>query len=182
MKRIFDSLNLLLILGVLGFAFWAWPRLPETVPTHFGFDGQADAWSERSFRSWFMLPGIAILLVLGLGWLRQLFFRRPDWVKLPDRRRVSDLPEVARPPVLEMMSGFMALVQTEMLTIFALIEYGSYRGAMGHSSQGIMILVLIVALLSSPFFMVVFFLRLQGALARGKKLEQAAMAEPGGGG
>jgi len=33
-----------------------------------------------------------------------------------------------------------------------------------------MILVLITAIVASPFLMVVFFLRLQGAMDRGKKL------------
>jgi uncharacterized membrane protein len=178
-KGIFDLLNLLIILGMVGFALWAWPRLPDTIPTHFGIDGRADAWSERTLASWFFLPGLAIGMTLGLGWLRSMFPRRPKWVKLPDQRRLSDLPEVSRPPVLEMMSGFMALMQTELLVIFALIEWGSWRAAMGGSSQGIMILVLIIAIMASPFFMVVFFLRLQGAMKVAKKLEEAAAAAPG---
>jgi len=41
---------------------------------------------------------------------------------------------------------------------------------MGQESQGIMILVLLIAVTASPFLMVVFFVRLQNAMNRGKKL------------
>ncbi|MCJ7630632.1 MAG: hypothetical protein MUO50_19830 [Longimicrobiales bacterium] len=91
-------------------------------------------------------------------------------MNLPDRTKLSDLPEVARGPVIEMFSGFLALIQTEVLVIFALIQLATYRTAMGQGSQGIMILVLLIAVMASPFLMVVFFLRLQSALDRGKKL------------
>ena len=170
MKRVCDLLNWVLILGMVVAALWAWPRLPDRIPTHFGASGQADAWGEKAFGSWFMIPGIAVALTAGMGWFRGMIPRRPGWVNLPDRTSLADLPEVARRPVVEMFSGFLALIQTEVLFIFALVQLAIYRTAMGQESRGIMILVLITAIVASPFLMVVFFLRLQGAMDRGKKL------------
>ena len=170
MSRFFGAVNTVLMVGLLGFALWAWPLLPGEIPTHFGANGQADAWGDKTFGSWFMIPGIALFLTVGTGWFRIMLPRRPGWVNLPDKTKLTDLPEPARTPVLEMLSGFLALIQTQVLVIFALIQLSTYRTAMGMQSQGIMILVLLIAILASPFLMVVFFLRLQGALELGKKL------------
>lgn len=177
MRRFFDSVNWVLVAGLLFFSFWAWPELPDQIPTHFGADGRPDSWAGKSSGSWLAIPGVALLLTLGIGWFRLILPRRPGWVNLPDKTKLADLPEAARGPVVEMLSGFLALVQTEILVIFGLIQLATYRTAMGEESQGIMITVLLIAILSSPLFLVVFFLRLQGALDRGKELA----AELGGG-
>jgi hypothetical protein len=175
-KRFFDGLNTVLILAMLGFALWAWPRLPSRVPIHFGMDGLPDGWTEKGISSWFTLPGVAVLLTLLMGTFRVLMRRFPRLVNLPDRSRLADLPEEARGPVLEMLSGFLALVQTELLIIFGLVQVASFRSAMGEPSQGLMIIVLILAVLTSPILLVVFFLRLQPALDRGKELARRKAA------
>ncbi|MBT8396316.1 MAG: DUF1648 domain-containing protein [Gemmatimonadetes bacterium] len=46
MKAFFDRLNAILMTGLVGFAVWAWPRLPDQVPTHFALDGQPDSWAQ----------------------------------------------------------------------------------------------------------------------------------------
>jgi uncharacterized membrane protein len=186
-KRFFDSVNVGLMTAMAWFSVWAWPRLPDRIPTHFGIDGRPDAWSEPSFRSWFLLPIIALTLVLGMYWFRAATPRHPNWVNLPDRRRLADLPQAARGPVLEMMAGFLALVQAHLLVIFAIIQLASYRTAMGGDSRGAMLLVLLLALLATPIFLVVFFLRFQRAMAEGERLaagegvagERTAVDRPG---
>ena len=174
MRRFFNLLNWVLVLGLVGAALWAWPRLPDRIPLHFGADGRADAWGERTVTSWFLVPAIALALTAGMGWFRRMIPRRPGWVNLPGQTKLTDLPEAARGPVVEMLSGFLALLQTEVLVIFALIQLATYRTALGQESQGIMILVLLLAVTASPFLMVVFFLRLQSAMDRGRKLAAAA--------
>jgi uncharacterized membrane protein len=169
-KRFFDSVNVGLMVAMVWFSVWAWPRLPDRIPTHFGLDGRPDAWSEPSFWSWFLIPTIAFTLVLGMYGFRALMPRHPNWVNLPDHRRLADLPEAARGPVLEMMSGFLALVQAHLLVIFAIIQLASYRTALGGDSQGAMLLVLLLALLATPVFLVIFFLRFQRAMAVGERL------------
>ena len=182
MKRFFDTVNVCLILIMAGFALWAWPQLPERIPVHFGVDGAANGWGERSVLSWFgpFFWAVAIYLLMGL--FRVLMPRYPRLVNLPDRTRLSDMPEVARGPVLEMMAGFLALVQTGLLAVFGLIQYASYRAAMELPVQGIMITVLIFSILMSPLLLVTFFLRLQPALDRGKELARRAEAGVSGGG
>ncbi|MEY2648394.1 MAG: Immunity protein SdpI, partial [Bacteroidota bacterium] len=38
------------------YAFYLYPTLPETIPTHFNLEGKADAWGDKS--NIFLLPGI----------------------------------------------------------------------------------------------------------------------------
>lgn len=55
------------LLGLVFLAVWPaihWSSLPETVPTHFGFDGEPDGWGDK--RSIWILPGIALALYLML--------------------------------------------------------------------------------------------------------------------
>jgi uncharacterized membrane protein len=175
MKRFFDILNALLVLGMAGFALWGWSRIPDQIPVHFGFDGRPEAWAAKTAGSWFWVPGIGVVLALGIGWFRRMIPARPNWVNLPDRSRLSDFPQGARTPVIEMLSGSLALVQTEVLVIFALIQVGTYREAMGQESQWVILLVLLIAVLSSPFLLTVFFLQLQKALKRGRRLAGEAL-------
>jgi len=170
MKGFFDRVNGALVIGMFGIALWAWPRLPDQVPTHFGLDGLPDVWSQKSLVSWFLLPVAAVSLTAMIGAFHWVLPRKPGWVNLPDRTRLNELPEVARGSVLRMLSGFLSLVQTEILVIFALIQMSTYRVAMGQESQWIMILVLVLAVMASPALLVVFFLSLQRALDAGKRL------------
>ena len=176
MKRFFDSLNWVLVILMVAFAVWAWPQLPEKIPTHFGIRGTPDAWSEKTLLRWFTVPAVGIGLT-GLLWLvRFILPHRPKWVNLPDRRCLTELPEECQKQVIKMLAGFLAMVQTELLVIFGLIEWASYRSALGYSSQATKILVLFLAVLTSPFLVIVFFLRFQGAMSRGMEAARRAQA------
>jgi uncharacterized membrane protein len=182
MRRSVDAFNILLLLALVGFALWAWPRLPDRIPTHFGVGGEPDRWADRSWASWFGVPGVAVGLTLLMAGVRVLIRTHPRWVNLPDRRRLSDLPPLARGPVLEVVSTLLALVQTELLVIFGLIMAATFRTSMGNQSRGIMITVLLLAILTSPVLLVVFFLGLQRAMERGKELVRRAEAGVSGSG
>ncbi len=182
MKRFFDSVNWVLVILMVAFAVWAWPHLPDEIPTHFGIRGTPDAWSEKTLLRWFTIPAVGIGLA-GLLWLVRIILpHRPKWVNLPDRRCLTELPESCQKQILKMLAGFLALVQTELLVIFGLIEWASYRTALGHDSQVIMILVLFLAVLTSPFLVIVFFLRFQGAMDRGMEADRRARAGASGNG
>jgi uncharacterized membrane protein len=45
---------LLLVLIPLGYAFYLWPDLPDSIPTHFGINGKPDAWGKKE--TIFILP------------------------------------------------------------------------------------------------------------------------------
>jgi uncharacterized membrane protein len=52
------SLTLLMILLAIlppGYLYWVYPSLPPTIPTHFGFDGQANGYSDKPTIIWITL-------------------------------------------------------------------------------------------------------------------------------
>ena len=64
MKRFFDTVNIVLLLCMIGAALAVWPDLPDRIPVHFGIDGRPDGWAEKSLTSWFLLPGVAVALTV----------------------------------------------------------------------------------------------------------------------
>lgn len=163
-RAVLKVVNVALLAVLVGGALWAWPGLPERIPLHFGIDGTPDRWGGRSAAAWFAVPAIAVgmwaLLQGSTAWLS----RRPEWVNLPGGRRLSDLPPSARPRVLEATGRMMELVATETLVILGLVQLAMWRAAHGLPSQGLVLLVLAVALLSTPVLLAVWLIPLQRTL------------------
>jgi uncharacterized membrane protein len=65
---------LLLVLIPLGYAFYLWPDLPESIPTHFDINGKPDAWGKKG--SIFILPlvmgGMSLFVYLLLTNIRKI--------------------------------------------------------------------------------------------------------------
>ncbi len=59
-ERILEAVAAVGLLATIGYVAWAWPGLPDRVPSHFGIAGTADAWSSRA-GLWF-LPGVGVAL------------------------------------------------------------------------------------------------------------------------
>lgn len=95
--------GLVLIVAMLGLAAWAFPRLPEQVPSHWNVRGEVDGWSGR----WIVLlnPGIALL----------------TWVLMPLLRRIdprSQNYEQFEPTfnlVVNVIVAFLAVVHVLMI-------------------------------------------------------------------
>lgn len=159
------ALNLLLVVSLWGLALWGWPRIPDTIPLHFGADGRPDRWGPASAFNWFLLPAMALGLNALVMFLRQRMGRTPGLVKLPGGQTLADLDASARPRVLAAMTGFLGLVQAELNVIVLLVQYGQLRAALGGDAQPVIWSVILLGLLSGPALIVVYFLRLQRALS-----------------
>ncbi|MEH1910621.1 DUF1648 domain-containing protein [Nostoc sp.] len=48
------------LVGLFGIAIHAWSTLPDTIPVHFRFDGQADGWGSKKVLWLLPLVGLAI--------------------------------------------------------------------------------------------------------------------------
>lgn len=161
MRRFFDVLNVLLAGGLVWYTAWAWPRLPREIPAHFALDGRADRWTATTAASWFTIPAIAVGSLVVLWLLREWAVRRPGALNLPGGKKLEDYDPKLRPGILEHMRLVMAIVSTEVVAIFALIQVGSFRTASGGSGEGVVLAVLAIAMLSSPILLVVYFLGFQ---------------------
>jgi hypothetical protein len=72
MKTLIDSIGITILILGWWIALSSYPRLPETIPMHFGIKGDVDGWGGR----WtiFLLPVIATLIFALDLWI----FNRPD--------------------------------------------------------------------------------------------------------
>src|SRR5688572_30642422 len=93
-------LNAVLLLALFAGSAWAYPRLPERIPVHFGLTGEPDAWAVRSAGSWFMLPAIAAVLVLVMHALSVYGSAHPETWNLPDKRRFLALSPADQAPII----------------------------------------------------------------------------------
>ncbi|MDX2041050.1 MAG: DUF1648 domain-containing protein [Acidobacteriota bacterium] len=73
-----DSLAIVCLILAWWVALGSYPRLPERIPVHFGFSGEADSWGGR----WmiFLMPAVATLIV-ALDWF--IFSQLKDSPKMP---------------------------------------------------------------------------------------------------
>lgn len=75
-------LALVLVLIPFAYAIYLYPNLPESIPTHFNFKGEADAWGGRS--SIFLAPGIlgvvGFLVYLLLSNLKKIDPKRAETI------------------------------------------------------------------------------------------------------
>ncbi len=178
MKRTLQLLTFALALTLWAGALWAWPRLPEQIPRHFGVNGLPDAWGPRSAVAWFGLPAVALLLTALLWTLGPLMRRYPRLVNLPGGQRLETLPAGARARVIEVVQETLMLLGLEVLLILGLIQLAEWRAAVGEPDQRLVLAALVLALVSSPFFLVVFVVRTQRAL---DAVERRARAGRSGG-
>ena len=95
------ALLALALVAVWALALTAWPDLPERIPTRFDMQGQAIAWGEPAFGTWFVLPTLATAVAGGLGlalpsWIVALARRNSSMLNMPQRAKFRALPEAAR--------------------------------------------------------------------------------------
>lgn len=153
--------------------------LPERIPTHFGINGQADAWSEGSTLSWLMAPMMATGIAVSILLLTLYLQKRPHLVNAPGKVRLQDLPERYRGPAMEAVREMMALLQVEMILIFGLVQRATWASAVGESNDVWMMGVLLTAVLSSPILLVVIMTRFPAAVEAGwKKARAEGVQEP----
>lgn len=71
------------IVASFAFAAWAFPQLPEQIPTHWGLGGRPDGWGDR-WPSAFIAPGIALATWLLLAVLPRIGPRRGNMERHAD--------------------------------------------------------------------------------------------------
>lgn len=111
--------GLLFLLGVLA-AYWT--SLPDVIPTHFGLNGEADAWGSTSH--FLILPGIG----LGLFILLTVVARFPHTGNYPWRITDENAERQYR-----LVRGMLCVLKAQMLWLFGFIQLATIRTATGES-------------------------------------------------
>jgi len=159
--------------GLLGFAYAAvaYAALPARIPTHFGFSGVPDAWSDKSFGSVLLLPLLGVIQGFGLGLMCVLVSHAKRAVRLGDDGTSLRAQLAFRRAVTRFLCGITWIVSLMLV----LVTIFSIRTAQGLSA-GLPRAVLVLAgllLLGALGGIVVLAVRYgQG----GSRLEGAAAA------
>lgn len=74
------SLPLMFIAVGVAASLWAWPRLPDTLPTHWDSSGRVDGTSSKPF-ALFLLPAVAAAVAVALRFLPRIDPRRANYEK-----------------------------------------------------------------------------------------------------
>jgi len=157
-------MNIGLLLALIIGSVIVWPTLPERIPIHFGFDGKADNWTDRSFWAWFILPLIAVFssaLIVVMSWLVQ---RRPEVINLPDRTAFLALTPARRQPVIDTLRRSMYLLAMIITIMLGIMQIGSYRTALGNDGETFMIVALGIGSVMMTLMSVVMMVSVQSKI------------------
>ncbi len=134
-----DRIMALGVWGALAFlmvrALHWYPLLPDPFPIHFNGAGEADGWAAKSPVAWALIPGIGMLLALGLLLLgrctRTLAVRSPGFFNLPEKARFLALDEQGRKTVVAPMATYLQWVSLLIAALFLYLVEGIGRVATG---------------------------------------------------
>jgi len=159
-------LNLILLAAHAGFAAWAWPHLPESIPAHFDASGQPTRWTRTSVGSWFGLVGVSAGIAALMGVLAWAAPRYPALLNIPNKDKMLALPPERQQPVLRRAMDLLWLINAPILLCFLLIQLGMWHGAHGGDPTGFTVGALVLAVLSTPLALALGLPRVQAELKR----------------
>ncbi len=160
-----------LALGLLAVAVAVWPQVPARFPTHYGFDGVADAWAERSLLAWLALPLVGLALAAFLEWMTQVSIYRSGapGLNLPNKAAILALPPDRQVPVLDRVAAMGYGSGVACLASFALIQMGTWVEANGASGTGWVMAGVAAAVVGSLAVLVVGMVAVQNELDRQRR-------------
>lgn len=167
-----------LIAILLAAALWilsalAWPRLPREIPRHIDAQGSV-TWTATTPGSWFMMPAIATAAVLLMALVRRAARRRPALLNIPGKEELMTLPPERQAPVLDRAIEMIDGTAVVMMLIFGAVQLGIWRAAHGGSADSVLVIVLPLAVLSTPLVLGVWLPRISNELERQVKAHRAA--------
>jgi Protein of unknown function (DUF1648) len=127
MRRLLQAISLAalaILLWITWSALYGPNRLADRIPTHFGPDGQPNAWGDPKML--LMLPAVAVFLYI----LMTVAGRFPNAFNYPVRVTAQNRPRLQR-----IALNLIAFVAAETVSLFAALQYFIVRGVRtGHSA------------------------------------------------
>jgi len=101
---------------------YLWSVLPDSVPSHFAADGQADSYSGKGFL--FFLPAVGLFFYLALS----ILGKYPHVLNYPWKITVLNVYRQ-----YQLARGFITSIKAEMIWIFIYIEWVQVGVALGRN-------------------------------------------------
>lgn len=177
MTRGLHLLNGLLLAALVGGSLFVYPELPERIPLHFGADGQADRWGDRTLLSWMALPLIGLATAALMTGVGIMLPRNPKWINMPDKDRLLQLPDYLQRWVIEGVAVTLQATTFVTLTMFAVIQYGSWLTAASGDGSSMVTTGVIIGLAVLPLVTVVMLVVMQRRMDAAWKQHQASLSD-----
>ncbi len=120
-----------LLLAMIALAAATYGDLPDRIPVHLGFSGQADRWASKSFVQWFLPCGIAVVTLTLLDVIGSLMPKRPDLLNIPDKEQLLRLPRRYQSPVMVEAQRMMDATAVGVMALILMVQWMMVRAATG---------------------------------------------------
>lgn len=179
MTRWLHLLNGLLLTLLVGGSLFVYPDLPDRIPLHFGADGQADRWGDRTLLSWLLLPLIGAATAALMTGIGIMLPRNPKLINMPDKDRLLQLPDYLQRWVIEGVAATLHVMTFVMLVMFTTMQYGAWRTAVSGDGSSMVTTGAIIALVVLPLVAVVMLVVMQRRMDAAWKQHRAQLEDAG---
>lgn len=129
--KVFATLAVVVLLVTWVMLMWAWPILPDRIPTHFGAGGMPDAWGQKSFWNVFILASLPTLIGILFGWL----YRHPMYSNIPSSVLLSVMPEPERTTIIRLIRHLLVMIYMIMTLLFAYVSLAVVSGGLAGTAR-----------------------------------------------
>jgi len=117
-KIIFFIAFILVVVSWMTAAYY-WDKLPAVIPVHFGIDGLANGWADKSLLNVFLIPIIQTLMLAGFAFL----YRKPQYSNIPTTMWLMALPKKQRDNAFDMIRIMLTGTILFISVLFTYITY-----------------------------------------------------------
>ena len=119
--KFINGTGILGILLLIALPLYFYRELPEVIPSHFGFDGEADGFNDMN--SIWTLPVIGVMIYLGMA----ILIKYPHIFNYP-----KEITEENAEQMYRIAGKFIRVLNAVSACIFAYITYSSIQTALGN--------------------------------------------------
>ncbi|WP_054950689.1 DUF1648 domain-containing protein [Numidum massiliense] len=146
LEKTLNIISLIFFLAILVYLIARWSAIPDKIPTHFNFKGEADRWGNKG--SIWLLPIVGVF-----PWVIMTFFEKvPHMLNFPTKITEENAERQYKNCRL-----MINVLKNEILLLFVYLIYTTERVACGHRETigtWTIPIILIVTLGSLAFFTV----------------------------
>lgn len=160
----------LFLIGVLlaviswSVAFAYWDKLPSVIPVHFGIDGQANGFANKSLFYVYLIPGIQTLM---LGMFAFLYYK-PQYSNIPSTMWLMALNKKDRDTAFSLIRTMLSGMVVLMGVIFTYISFAMNNAALT-SDQTLSPVILITLLAFMLAWVIYWAVKVYGATKKAVK-------------
>lgn len=145
-----------ILAGLLTFLSWVvvfvyWDKLPDIIPVHFGFNGQADAWAEKT---WFYVLFLPVIQTIVLG-LFLLLYYKPQFTNIPSTMWLATLSKDHREVAYGMLRDMNTGICCWTSMIFTYVTSSMNTAAL--NEEMVASVPLLIALISGMIIWIVYW-------------------------